>query len=613
MANTIIPKRSSVVAKVPLPGDLQVGELAINLADGLLFSKNAAGIVIQLGGGGSGLPLTGGTMTGTFINTKTGLATWGEAQILLNGATMNRIDWNQNGSNDPTFTTRSAGAKLVLFPALDGSNTDHAIGISNSTSWFGVPNASNQWKWFAGTTAVATLSGAGSLALASGLSFNAALGIGAPGSQSYGTVGQVLTSAGPSAVPTWTTPSGGGGAATVSVSDAAPSSPAANSLWWDSAIGQLRIYYNDGDTSQWVDAVNTQGIPGTNGLDGVDGVDGVGVPTGGTVGQVLIKNSATNYDTAWSNLLPSGFGSQAANLVLAAPNNAAGNPTFRNLSLEDLPDAWLKKAVKVATTTNITLSGTQTIDGIAVVAGDRVLVKNQTTTANNGIYIVAAGAWTRSLDADTASEVAGAMVAVDQGTVNGGKTYDCDFKSTDTLGTTAVTWHRMVDDSSADLYYRKNTGTVLAGTTVAQSWLGLPSGGVVVAANTIYEFEGSFRMTTTGTSTHTERILFGLTTATVTNIDYSVNRDTNSATATAGQTNRATAVAGVVVTGNITTAQDVTYFIKGSVAFGTGGSFSPQIQFSAGPGGTSTVLLGAMFRMKPIGTTGSNAFNGTWA
>jgi hypothetical protein len=41
-----------------------------------------------------------------LINTKTGLATWGEAQILLNGATMNRIDWNQNGSNDPTFTTR---------------------------------------------------------------------------------------------------------------------------------------------------------------------------------------------------------------------------------------------------------------------------------------------------------------------------------------------------------------------------------------------------------------------------------------------------------------------------------------------------------------------------
>lgn len=49
MANTIIPKRSSVAAKVPLATDLQVGEIAVNLADGLIYSKNAAGEVINLG------------------------------------------------------------------------------------------------------------------------------------------------------------------------------------------------------------------------------------------------------------------------------------------------------------------------------------------------------------------------------------------------------------------------------------------------------------------------------------------------------------------------------------------------------------------------------------
>lgn len=50
MANVIIPKRSSVASKVPLSTDLQVGEIAVNLADAKIFSKNAAGTVITLGG-----------------------------------------------------------------------------------------------------------------------------------------------------------------------------------------------------------------------------------------------------------------------------------------------------------------------------------------------------------------------------------------------------------------------------------------------------------------------------------------------------------------------------------------------------------------------------------
>ena len=57
-----------------------------------------------------------------------------------------------------------------------------------------------------------------------------------------------------------------------------------------------------------------------------------------------------------------------------------------------------KLPCRAATTANITLSGTQTIDGITLVAGDRVLVKNQTAGANNGIYEVAAGAWARAYD-----------------------------------------------------------------------------------------------------------------------------------------------------------------------------------------------------------------------
>lgn len=81
-----------------------------------------------------------------------------------------------------------------------------------------------------------------------------------------------------------------------------------------------------------------------------------------------------------------------------------------------------KAPVKAATTANITLSGAQTIDTISIIAGDRVLVKNQTSSQNNGIYVAAAGAWSRSTDMDSLTpidEVNGAWVAIQQGSQAG--------------------------------------------------------------------------------------------------------------------------------------------------------------------------------------------------
>jgi phage-related tail fiber protein len=71
----------------------------------------------------------------------------------------------------------------------------------------------------------------------------------------------------------------------------------------------------------------------------------------------------------------------------------------------------------VATTANITLSGTQTIDGVAVVAGDRVLVKSQTAPAENGIYVVSNTSWSRSLDTDTWDSLISAYTFVEEGVV----------------------------------------------------------------------------------------------------------------------------------------------------------------------------------------------------
>jgi len=90
--------------------------------------------------------------------------------------------------------------------------------------------------------------------------------------------------------------------------------------------------------------------------------------------------------------------------------------------------SW-KEAAHVATTGNITLSGTQTIDGIALSVGQRVLVKDQTDKKTNGIYVVSSGAWSRASDADTAAELAKATIFVEAGSTQANTGWTCSNSS----------------------------------------------------------------------------------------------------------------------------------------------------------------------------------------
>lgn len=81
-----------------------------------------------------------------------------------------------------------------------------------------------------------------------------------------------------------------------------------------------------------------------------------------------------------------------------------------------------KVPCRVATTGNITLSGLQTIDGVSVVADDRVLVKDQTTASANGIYVASNGVWARAKDFNGERDiVSGSKVFVRSGTTSGQK------------------------------------------------------------------------------------------------------------------------------------------------------------------------------------------------
>ena len=99
----------------------------------------------------------------------------------------------------------------------------------------------------------------------------------------------------------------------------------------------------------------------------------------------------------------------------------------------------VKASVRAATTANITLSGEQTIDGVSVVAGNRVLVKNQSTASENGIYVADASTWSRAEDANTSAEVtAGMFTFVSEGTANADSGWVLTTNDTITLGTTAL-------------------------------------------------------------------------------------------------------------------------------------------------------------------------------
>lgn len=101
----------------------------------------------------------------------------------------------------------------------------------------------------------------------------------------------------------------------------------------------------------------------------------------------------------------------------------------------------VKQSVRAATTANITLSGAQTIDGVSVVSGDRVLVKDQSTASQNGIYTVAVGSWSRSSDADSDSEVtAGMFTFVEEGSTNADSGWVLTTNNAISLDTTSLTF-----------------------------------------------------------------------------------------------------------------------------------------------------------------------------
>ena len=161
----------------------------------------------------------------------------------------------------------------------------------------------------------------------------------------------------------------------------------------------------------------------------------------------------------------------------------------------------IKDSVRVASTANITIASAltngSTIDGVVVATGNRVLLKNQTTASQNGIYVVvASGAASRSTDADTSAKVTtGMYVFVSEGTVSADMGYVLTTNDAITLGTTALSFTQF-----------SGAGQITAGSGIIKNGNELSVDATVFATVVSPAFSGTVTSTNPQSSDDSDRV-----------------------------------------------------------------------------------------------------------
>lgn len=185
-----------------------------------------------------------------------------------------------------------------------------------------------------------------------------------------------------------------------------------------------------------------------------------------------ITNSTIDSTTIGATTPSSGAFTSAT--VLATPTS--GTDVANKLYVDSYVSgiSW-KPPVNYGTTGYITLSGLTTQAGgdwaSSLTSGMRILVKNQTTSANNGIYVASSTTWTRATDCDVWDELVSALVFVESGSTLSGSAWYCPAQPGGTLGVTSITWSNF----SVAATYTAGTGLTLAGYQFSITPVGTPS------------------------------------------------------------------------------------------------------------------------------------------
>ena len=244
-----------------------------------------------------------------------------------------------------------------------------------------------------------------------------------------------------------------------------------------------------------------------------------------------ITNSTINSTTIGA-ITPSSAAFTTASVSTApVSGNDIVNKTYLDYFAAGI--SW-KQPVDCGTTANITLSGLQTLDGVTVVAGSRVLVKNQTTTSQNGIYLASATAWSRAPDADTWDELISAICFVESGTTLAGSAWYCTIQPGGTIGTTAITWSNF----SVAANYTAGTGLSLNSYVFSITNTGVTAAAYGSASKTLTATVNAQGQLTVLADTN-----IAITNAQVSGLGTMSTQDANSVTITGGTIN-GTAIGG---------------------------------------------------------------------
>jgi hypothetical protein len=458
---------ASVETGTTFPTTANAGELFFKTTDSLLYVYTGSAWASTGSGGGSSAAsaLTGTTLASNVVSSSlTSVGTLGS--LVVTGTHTQTGALNLAGTTSSLQLQGSAGTSgQVLTSAGTGTTPTWQTASSGAASTLtGTSLASNVVS--SSLTSVGTL---GSLSISSGLTLGGGSAISTTGTTGYLQFGYVNSDI-------------------TSVQDAyvAWAGASANTTQSVGGNGTLLLAGRNntntgislvtGGTSRlYISAQGGWGLSGAN---------------YGTTGQILTSNgnAAPTWQSAAAGAASTLTGTTlAANVVSSSltsvgtlgsltvtGNVTAADPTVStHLATKSYVDTavngltW-KNAVGAATTANISLTGVQTIDGVSVVAGTRVLVKDQTTATQNGIYVAAAGSWTRSTDMDGApsvGEVNGAAVYVIAGTTNASTSWTQTATIT-TVGSQAMVFALF---AAGVVNASTVTGTTLAANVVTSS------------------------------------------------------------------------------------------------------------------------------------------------
>ena len=210
----------------------------------------------------------------------------------------------------------------------------------------------------------------------------------------------------------------------------APSTLAPSELAFNENTGDLKLYYGYGDNGSG-EASSVIAVGGSGAFfNKTDTRTANTILSGPTTGSAAAPTfrALVAADLLKLNEFTAPDGAVSLNsqkitgLAAPAADTDAATKGYVDSTSEGLD---VKDSCKVATTANITLSGTQTIDGVSVSADERVLCKDQSTSSQNGIYLCKAGSWARADDMAASSDAAGAFTFIEQGSTNADVGFVC--------------------------------------------------------------------------------------------------------------------------------------------------------------------------------------------